>query len=276
MSLKNILPTIVIIACLLLLFLSYFSWKGKIDSVQGESTTSFTPPSIETPTNEDSSNEVSTTEEPSQLTSEELSISLGNADERIKQVFVDRVNKKEKVQFLIVGSEAMEVGNPGYAEQLKSALENQYSELIEVTIKPFDTTSDIFVNELMDQEIDWTTGYDVVLLEPFTLNNNGLVVIEDEHAHVLEIQTTVIEHVTDAVVVLNPAHPIQGATYYPTQIDALKGFAELNDIPFIDHWTAWPDHQTEEINQYLTEQGVPNEAGSKLWADQIINYFVAK
>ena len=125
-------------------------------------------------------------------------------------------------------------------------------------------------------ELDLTNAYDVVLFEPFTLNNNGLVTIEDEHVHINAFREQLATHVEDAVVVLHPPQPVHRATYYPTQVSSLASFAATENIPYIDHWADWPDTESDELPQFLTEEGAPNSEGAEIWANALISYFIAK
>ena len=50
---------------------------------------------------------------------------------------------------------------------------------------------------------------------------------------------------------IQPPHPLYQATYYPVQVEALAQYAEDNDIPYLNHWEAWPDQDSKEIKDYL-------------------------
>ncbi|MCZ2258643.1 SGNH/GDSL hydrolase family protein [Sporosarcina sp. G11-34] len=267
MNKKTVFAYIVLIGCIALLIGSYMQWKEKTSSFQGgasEQITTETAPTdkIEQPLKPE-------------LEVERLLTLTNHVDESVQDVFIKRLEANEKVNFLIAGSTSMEDGAPGYAEQLSSALEEAYGDFIEVTIEAFDKTSDLFIQNL-STEIDFDKGFDVVLFEPFTLNNNGEVSIDDEHQHIKIFQERLKEETEDAVVVLHPPNPIHAASYYPTQVSALNSFAESAGIPYIDHWKQWPDPDTDEINDYLDDNGSPNKEGAEVWANVLIEYFVGK
>ena len=76
---------------------------------------------------------------------------------------------------------------------------------------------------------------------------------------------------------LQPANPLFQAKYYPLQVEALKNYADRNNITYLNHWDAWPDTQSEEIKKFLIgEPSTPNETGHKLWADFLVDYFISE
>src|SRR5690606_18640272 len=115
-------------------------------------------------------------------------------DAELQELFSNRKEQGETVQLLILGSEAMESGEPGYGELLKDALEEAYAGFIETELLPFDGTSEEFL--LSNPQL--SSGYDVLLLEPFTLKNNGRVEIEREHEHIEEIYDEIVSAEDDA------------------------------------------------------------------------------
>jgi len=243
-------------------------WKEKLSSFQGGSA------SVEVTTEPAPTTKNETPMKP-ELEVERLLTLTKNVDKRIQDVFSNRLEANEQVNFLIIGSTSMKDGAPGYAEQLSTALDEAYGDFVDVTIEAFDGTSDLFIEDLSD-EVDFDKGFDVVLFEPFTLNNNGMVSIDDEQDHIKIFQERLMEETKDAVVVLHPSNPIHAASYYPTQIRALKTFAESEDFPYIDHWAQWPDPESDEINNFLDDNGSPNQAGADVWANVLIEYFVGE
>ena len=273
MNKKTLFAYIVLIGCIILLVGSYMQWKGKITSVGGQSPI----PISSTPAGEDDESKEKDVESVnSEQDIERLLALTANADEQVQEVFKSRLESGEQVDFLITGSTAIDNGNPGYAERLQTALEESYGDLINVAIATIDGTSEDFISEQMEEEIDLSKGYDIVLFEPFTLNNNGIVTIEDEHAHINQFRELLNEQVEDAVVVLQPSYPIYAATYYPTQVEALQAFASSEGIPFVNHWDSWPDFDSEELLNYLEDKKVPNSDGAEVWANALIDYFIKK
>ena len=81
----------------------------------------------------------------------------------------------------------------------------------------------------------------------------------------------------DAVVILQPPNPIYNATYYPKQVEKLEAFAKEKHYAYYDHWTAWPDYKSKEIDQYVDpESDLPTAEGAKRWAEALAEYFIAQ
>ncbi len=262
------------ILCIIILVLSYFTWTDKLENAHNMSKTIPNAQTEKVQTEDTAANEDPLPEE-WELTREEVVAALINADAKIQELVLDRYDQSENIQMLIVGSTVMNDGSPGYGQQLSEALTNTYGSLFEITLSPWDVTSEKFV-ETHIEEIAWDTEYDLVLMEPFTLNNNGLVTIEDEHDHILAVQERAREEVEDTIVMLQPPHPFYQAQFYLTQVRALETFANDNDIPYINHWTDWPATDDVAITEFLTEDNSPNSDGANLWSSFLSSYFTSQ
>ena len=271
MNKKTLFSYIVLTGCILLLVGSYMQWKGKISSVGGNSEKVISTPTP--PVAKDDENTDETSEPDYDV--ERLLALTANADNKVQEVIKSRLESEDKIDFLIVGSDVMNHGEPGYAEQLKSALENAYRDHLDVSIASIDTSSDFFIRNLND-EIDFDKGYDVILFEPFTLKNNGVIIAEDQHAHIQIFKNQLQDEVEDAFLVLHPPQPLHRATFYPNEVKSIKSFAKDNNIPYIDHWTDWPDINSDELLDFLDKNKMPNRAGAEIWENALINYFIAE
>ncbi|MCM3709225.1 SGNH/GDSL hydrolase family protein [Sporosarcina luteola] len=270
---RRIAVALFILVCVTALLFSYNSWKQKLAGDSGDVTAVTEPLAGIAATGVeqgDSANEERpTTGEFDRLKDSELAALSANTDARMASLLESRFEADEHVKLLIVGSQAIEQGgNGGAAGMLADSLALAYKGFIETDILPFAGTSREFV-EQMDDLVD-VSAYDVVLLEPFTLNNNGRVVIEDEHRHILRLRDTLQE---DAVLLLMPSQPIHRPNFYLTQIRSLGNFAAVREIPYIDHWTAWPDVADEAILGYLDEDSGPNDVGATAWGEALVDYF---
>lgn len=276
MKRKVLFAYLVLITCSLLLIGSYTQWKGKLASFnhEGTASNSKTPPISKI--KKDQTVEVPIENKKSNQDVESLLSLTKNQDKLVQDIFRNRLINGESVNLLITGSNLMDYGEPGYAERLKNALEKAYGEFINVDIIGFNVTSQQFYDMDWEKELTLTKGFDIILFEPFTLKNNGLVSIEDEHSHINAFRARLSNIVTDSVLVLHPANPIYSANYYPQQINALGLFAETEGIPIITHWDAWPDPSTEEILTYLDEKSTPNSEGAEVWSNALITYFIAE
>ena len=267
---KNVfLAYIVIFLCILLLVGSYTQWKNKLSSFAEQS-----PTTVASPKPVQKSEGVAESVKPKENIEQLLSLTTSQ-DKQVQEVFRKRLEAGEKVDILITGSNLMDYGTPGYTERLKTALVGAYGDHITVTAIGFDATSQQFMDELMEKKIDLSKGYDVILFEPFTLHDNGIVTIEDEHAYISVFRSQLKEQVADAIIVLHPPNPLFAATYYPTQVAALQLYAETEGIPYVNHWEGWPDQTTEELLTYLEDKSRPNSDGAEVWANALRTYFIA-
>ena len=251
-----------IVLCGIILIFSYATWKEKIASAGLPAD----PVAVDAPAEETEEQTVAVSDETADIDLESLTAGM---DAQVQELFFNRKEQGEKVQLLIVGSEAMDSGEPGYGELLSDALESAYGGFVETETIGFEGTSEEFL--LSGPQL--SSDYDVVLLEPFTLKNNGRVEIEVEHLHVQNILGEVLSAEDDAVLVLHPPQPIYGAQFYRTQVIALEEFARINDYAYIDHWQQWPSTEDLTLKEYLTEDSNPNNTGAETWANALIAYF---
>lgn len=251
-----------ILLCGIILIFSYASWKEKLASAGKPAEQAIAA----APAEETEEDVEAVSEETTDIDLESLTASM---DPQVQEVFLNRKEQGEKVQFLIIGSEAMNDGEPGYASLLTDALESSYAGLVETEVMSFDGTSE----EFLMSAPELAAGYDVVLMEPFTLKNNGRVEIETEHVHIQNVFGEILSVESDAELVLHPPQPIYGAQFYQTQVTALEQFAEMRDYAYINHWEQWPSTEDLTLKDYLTEDSNPNNRGADTWADALIAYF---
>ena len=101
--------------------------------------------------------------------------------------------------------------------------------------------------------------------------------IDDSLENASAVIASVKESLPQTQVILQPPHPLYNANFYPKQVQELQQFAEANGIPYLNHWEAWPDQDSEEIKEYISEDASgPSAKGHQLWADYLIDYFIAK
>lgn len=270
---KGLITVLVLIACIALLAFSYLSWNAKVKEARAEPVSR--PVKQEQPVEDqavdpESEDEEKTAATPATLSKDELSSLTANLPESTVEMLMNRLGEGETVQLLAVGSSSFEAP----ANQLADSLGEAYGDWIESDVQTFDGTSDAFMAEGFG-DIDWDKGYDLVVYEPFTLNNNGLVVIEDEQEDALEVRGRALEEVEDAAFFITPSQPIYEPQYYLTQINSLHQFVESRDIPFIDHWNQWPDVSSDDMLDYVNDQYEPTDKGVEAWAESLKAYFIA-
>ncbi|WP_010676967.1 SGNH/GDSL hydrolase family protein [Bacillus timonensis] len=207
---------------------------------------------------------------------EDLIAYTKNLPEEVVSKIELAIQSKEPLKLVIMGSASTPEDPNGWPTLFKQELENTYGkDVFEVSIHEYPnlTSETVVTEELYQEVIDLKP--DVLLLEPFILADNGLVTMDDRLENLTTMLTDFYNQLPELTVLLQPANPLLKATYYPNEVQELKGFAEQNGYIYLDHWTAWPDHQTDDIEDYLVD-GLPSEKGHKVWADYLINYFVAK
>ncbi len=274
MNKKALYFLIVLFTCFIILITSYIQWRVKLSSFNNIQTTSVK-------TEERSSNEGEKV--PEKLKSEitdttnisDLLLKTANQDQVVQDLFKKRFDSGEKVNFLIVGSTYMNSGSPGYGDQLSLALTETYGNHIQVEVKALEGSSSTLVDDLKNI-FNPSTHYDIVLLEPFTLNNNGVVTPEDQHKHIVLIQKKIQSFVPDSVLVLHPAQPLPNGVFYPKEVQVLREFAQSKNIPYINHWGQWVDANSAVKNGLVDDNSEPTTEGAKVWSNALINYFIAE
>lgn len=199
---------------------------------------------------------------------------LENWPEEAQATFRKALKEGAPYRLALVGSPALGEGENGWSEQVKDELESTFDGKLEVAIYEYDTTSIDFENGEDAEEV-LNSDPDLVLLEPFALSDNSnLVGSENNHESIQIFKRKLNEQNEEAVLMLQPTHPIVGATYYPKQIEELQAFAEEQNIPYLNHWTAWPEE--DDLSAYVVEsQETPNEEGHEVWAKYLLEYFIA-
>ena len=268
---KKISVIFIIISCFAIILLSYISWNIKLDNIEKDAT-KVIPISTKqsgvnsSPRQDNHTNTFS-------ITKEELKNALAKSDSDVQNLFEERYQNGKNIKMLILGSQAMDQGGKGYAKLLEESLLDTYGDFIDVSSKSFETSSADFIGKHL-KDIKWSQKYDIVLFEPFILNDNGLVSIEDEFTYIDQVVAKVQSSVKDAVVVLQPSYPLYGTTYYDANVSSLEAFAEEKNLPYINHWRKWPSSSDEKLKDYLTDDSEqPNEKGAQLWGKTLSKYF---
>lgn len=191
--------------------------------------------------------------------------------------FKKKLAAGDSFKILFVGSPAIGTETEGVFPLVKQGLLNAYgADHLEVGLKTYNATSNYLIKENKAAEIAAEQA-DLVVIEPFMLKNNGLV----SPANTFNDLTKIIEDVraakSETVFIIQPSYPIFKANIYPQQTAQLKAFAEENQLPYLDHWTAWPNANTEAIKEYITpDHKAVTEKGAGVWSRFLIEYFVHK
>ncbi len=260
---KHFLIILLTIGCAAVLFLGSQEWKEKVQVQVKSKVTSAQTKTVEENT------------EPQEEKSQLLHYATNWPDEA-QEGFQSALDRDQPYKIVLAGSPALGQEPSGWSAIVKKELEKVYGASVEVTVSSYDLTSVEFIDEGKHEELAAEQG-DLILLEPFILKNNGKVGNELASQNYMDIIEAIKKGNDKAVVILQPANPLSKAKYYPLQVEALKEYAEENDVPYLDHWQAWPE--TEEKRRELldgSEQSYPNELGHQIWADYLIDYFISE
>jgi len=191
--------------------------------------------------------------------------------------FKQALAENRPYQILFVGTEGFGTDTAGAYPAVKQKLVDTFGEkTVQVSLKSYKTTSTQFLSGSKQTEVA-DEAADLIILEPFILRNNGYVKIEKTIDDVTAIIEAIHKKNPSAVVLLQPSHPLFQAKYYPKEVDELKKYAEENQIPYLDHWTAWPDADAAAMKEYLNAGlSAPNDKGYQVWSDYLIHYLISE
>jgi hypothetical protein len=265
---KSFFTTVLAIACAVILIWGNIHWNQK--SVVSGSSEPTTNDSIVKPVK-------STKAAQSETKEADFTLNVENWPEEAKTSFKQALAEDRTFKILIVGSGAVGDETTGWAYQVKKEVEGFYGkEIVSVDINEVDETTLAFIQRNGQDEIAAEKA-DMILFEPFTLTDNGIVLIEDSLTNIQTVIDAAKESNPNTVFVLQPPNPIYQPKLYATQVQALEDFAAENTISYLDHWEAWPDTESEEIYEYLEDgMGQPNEEGHKIWSQYVIDYLISK
>ncbi|WP_432354347.1 hypothetical protein [Sporosarcina sp. A2] len=260
-----ILIVLLAVVCAGALFYSTTVYNSKIREAASVKSAKQPPSESSTPLTK---NEASTESE-KVLAAPKGDLLAENLFPNVKSLMQKRFADGENVQMLIIGSGAIQP----VAERFATALTEKFGESVTVDAVTADMTSPQFIEQGLP-EIDWSTGYDIVIYEPFTLKNNGEVVIEREQQDLMKVKNTALESVKDAVFIVTPPQPIFQANYYDRQVSALKNFTAANNIPFVDHWTSWPATNSKDLLEFVGKDQSLTNRGVQTWSNALIQTFL--
>jgi hypothetical protein len=251
---KYILTAFWAIVCIIVLFYGHSYWSKKTEVKAGT----------------DTSTEVKTQVETYEDETKYLNMAK-NWPESSKLEFQKTLKDKKPFKILFVGSTALGTNEKGWAQDAAAKIVEAYgNEKIAVSLLTYDVTTKDFVNgdrqeEIIDQKAN------LIVFEPFLLNDNGALISIQNSLKNLSIITSDVEKANpNTTFILQPSYPIHGAKTYPIQVDGLKKYASENSIFFLDHWSSWPE------NELLTDQNGPNEKGNEIWETFVLDYFISK
>jgi hypothetical protein len=248
---KNILTVLLGIACIAVIIIGNSYWNERIQSAQA------TEDGITTKQNSNTKSESDNKETDNNDVIALAANWPASAIERLKQTQAEDM----AFNILFVGSSAIGTETEGTYPVVKEKLTEAFGKNVQLALKTFDLSSSELINNSHQEEIAGEAA-DLVVIEPFILRDNGVVEISNSLENLSFLIETIHIKNPDASIIIQPGYPLHNAKYYPIQVEAVKEYADQNGITYLDHWAAWPDHQSDEIIEYLLpEQAGPSDKG---------------
>lgn len=253
--------TMIGLLCLILLILGNLHWQKKIEV-----------------TGSGSSHQATVSEEESEAFAqvEPVLDYTTNWSEQEKMHFQTALSENRPYHILIVGSEQLGEGESSWPILFQNEVVATYGENdISIESRTYTETTSEFVESGKQAEFIANQA-DLIIWEPFILSDNAVVPIEATLENISSVINEVKESNPNTTFILQPPNPLYQPKLYKTQVEELKAFAEAQDIPYLDHWTSWPDPMSEQIREYLNEYNQPNEKGHRVWADYLLGRFISQ
>ncbi|WP_261131708.1 SGNH/GDSL hydrolase family protein [Bacillus sp. Marseille-Q3570] len=267
---KKLLYITTIILSIAIIVLGHFHWNSKINDAIANAKANAEPLS-----KKDETKEESVKGKESELDVDDLT---KNLSEKARMLVGGAIESGETIEVALIGSEAQGMGEAPWPELLQIGIDHAYGEGI-FELKSYDFGEDhsnvAIYKEKMADIVD--SQPDIVLLEPFIMNDNGDVGVKDTIEAIKILERRFSESNEDTVFMLQPSHPIFEPQVYAMQVEGIKEFAEKEKITYLDHWDNWPDVKDEKVRDYIKDDlSGPNDKGNEVWAEYLINYFTGK
>ncbi|MEH6955585.1 SGNH/GDSL hydrolase family protein [Neobacillus drentensis] len=187
--------------------------------------------------------------------------------------FKQSLQEDKPFTILFTGSPAIGSETEGSFPLIKEQLIKTFGEdHIHVELKTFDSTSTQLLYQKKQAEIV-SVNADLIIFEPFILMNNGEVLIKDTLKNTTKIIEDIQANKPETSFILQPAYPLYQAKIYPRQVAELKKYAQDHELPYLDHWSSWPDSNKAELKDYFQpDLSTPNEKGNQVWSQYILQF----
>lgn len=247
---------------------SYFFWTSKVDNATKTDLES----TIDVNDDKKSTNKKDKKKKDKEEVVEEESneIELSERHEGIYEQLLSRVEANEPVRILMIGSKRTVSDNIHLAEAFENRLEPELAELLELDeITMMDDSIFSFYNS-DTYAAHKDNEYDFVIIEPFMLNNQGVLSYEDTESYINDVFADWSDK--DTLVIVQPSAKTDALEYIVDRHNHLVEFMSGRPEIFIDAWAEIAEDET--IEDYVGEGGIPNDDGINLWADVLASYFV--
>ena len=273
-AVKRLITIGTVVLCGGIIFAGNNHWNNKI-SAQSEKVTR----------NEDvittKTQELQTTipkEEPIEEDKKEKPTYTRNLPKELQEKISNATTTGKPLQFVIYGSKATSQEANAWPDLLGKQLAATYGEnVFNITVLSEGDKTSIDVMRSNSYEKVSELKPDLILFEPFMIKDSSSKIATKNRIGSIEkmVATWTAEN-KEVTIFMQPSNPIAGATYYPNQVAKIAEHAKENNIIYLNHWENWPESKDKKIKDYLTDTSEPNGSGHKVWAEYLINYFVAK
>lgn len=261
---QKLIVLVTLLVCGAAIIFGNIHWNNKI-SAHGEGVTK-------------SENEVSGKEDPEGDVVVDISTYSSKLPKDLQEKMNKAISSGKPLQLVIYGSGATSKEKGAWPDLFSKQLKAAYGEgLFTITVISEGNKTTLDAVEQKSYEKVSQLKPDVILFEPFMLNDNsGVVGVQNTIANIETMLQAWKKSNKELTILMQPTNPIHGATFYPKQVAELKDYAEKNKLVYLNHWEAWPNLDDVKMNNLLIDNSQPNEKGNKIWADYLSNYFIAK
>ncbi|MBM0066062.1 SGNH/GDSL hydrolase family protein [Alkalicoccobacillus gibsonii] len=249
--LKNLAFVLTIILSIGIIAFGYISYQNKLNDLATNAETDVTNNTT------NSSNEIIETEE-----SHSFGGILGDTYENLES---------NELNIVFFGSSALESVQDESTEVdiwpdlLVQAIESD-SHPVRHEIINVESQSTLDILNSSDIDLLMRSNPDIVFLESLTLNDNGLLLIEESEDNLNLLLTQLNEELPNSKIILYPSNPLLNPVQYLTQIQSLNQFAEENSILYANHWGTFPEVTDPQIEEY-SKSGILSEKGHQELAE---------
>lgn len=192
-----------------------------------------------------------------------------------KEQLEKKLSSEEPFQIVLLGSDSIGTDSFGLKNNLKAALIEKFKKQVELkSILYQSTTTNFLLNNETDKLVDLKP--DMIIFEPFLLNDNNIVAIPDTISNISSIIEETTAALPDITFILQPPNQIYDANLYPMQVAALQEYADDQNLTYLNHWEVWPAGSDITVNDYLNADARPNDSGFKLWSDYLSEYLISE
>lgn len=198
-----------------------------------------------------------------------------NWPDTAKEQLEKKLNSNQTFRIILLGSTSIGSDSFGLKNNLKETILEKYEKYVELeSIVYENTTTDYVLNSENEKLVDLKP--DIVIFEPFLLNDNNVVAIPDTISNISSIIEETTAALPNVTFIIQPPNQIYDANLYPMQVAALQEYANNQNYIYLNHWEVWPAGNDVKVNDYLNADARPNELGFKLWSDYLSDYLISE